>query len=112
MAQWATYSPGRRPAFKVHSKRGFALNAFMKHGAALLFENLDGRWIERLRYNPRDPEPRQCMRCFQWDAPATSAGTRGVWSFGRLPNGKIDYDDLRLEWKHVFDHYGTRDCRR
>lgn len=57
--QWATYIPRRSPSWKVHSKKGQACgavsNAVNSAGygnAALLFEFLGGKWVERGRAEP------------------------------------------------------------
>lgn len=46
---WATYVPARRKggAFKLHSARGYALNAFTSESKAKLYEFCAGRWHER-----------------------------------------------------------------
>lgn len=46
---WATYIPGRRPEFKLHSQRGHALTAFYDRENAILYNWVDDHWVEVFR---------------------------------------------------------------
>lgn len=46
---WATYIPSRNPKFKVHKQRNFAKNAFHYRKGAILYEWVNGRWVEIFR---------------------------------------------------------------
>lgn len=59
--QWATYIPTRSPAWKIHSKKGQAAGAVSNsvnssgYGhAAILYEYVNGKWIERGRAEPTE----------------------------------------------------------
>lgn len=56
--QWATYIPDRRGAkFKVHKGLGQAKNAFHYRDNAILYEWVDGEWVERYRIENHPGRP-------------------------------------------------------
>lgn len=53
---WATYIPSRRTKpFKVYVNRGHALNAFQYQPDGILYEFVDGGWVERARLEGFQP---------------------------------------------------------
>lgn len=52
---WATYIPGRSPAFKMHTSRGLAHAALSGRSYAesyAEYELVDGEWLRRFTYVP------------------------------------------------------------
>lgn len=59
---WATYIPSRKPKFKVHKTRGHAKSAFHYVSTGILYESVDGEWVERHRSDGWEKSP-NCSGC-------------------------------------------------
>lgn len=65
---WATYSPSRRPSFRVHKLRAHAMAALRNFGrssGAILYRHENGRWVEEARFQPSAYRPTRCESCQQ-----------------------------------------------
>jgi hypothetical protein len=57
----ATYVPYRSPEFKIHTNVGHAKNAINGSGRGIIYQFVDGVWVEVDRHEP----PTQCAHCEQ-----------------------------------------------
>lgn len=102
--EWATYIPHRNgPAFKTHTKRGHALNAFHRPGILYRYDFSNGRWTEIHREESLthgDP-PLQCDMCGitakeAEDRRETEWHAKRAGRFGRFY--RREYDALKMMW--------------
>lgn len=59
--KWATFVPGRYPNFKMHKQPTHAKSAISTHGKGVLYEHVDGKWVERA--NTDSPDQDVCGVC-------------------------------------------------
>lgn len=59
--EWATYAPGRKAKWKLHTNLGHAKNAFYAQWEIILYRHEDGRWVEK--YRKEGPWPEECEQC-------------------------------------------------
>lgn len=82
---YATYTYGRLPHFKLHSKLQFATSALTnnKRSGGVLYEREGDRWVERARFEPHpysgfDPSksklPERCESCLLGTVEKTPRG--------------------------------------
>lgn len=62
--RWASFIPSRStaPKFKIHMQRNHALNAFSDQPDGILYEWVDGKWVERVRFEGWEKSP-TCDDC-------------------------------------------------
>jgi hypothetical protein len=76
---WATYVPSRRPNFKTHTNSGHAKNAINYAGRGILYQHIDGVWVEVDRHEPAT----HCAHCEQ--RLETGGWRRGGYDLHRHP---------------------------
>ena len=75
---YATYIQNRSPQFKIHTNVGHAKNAINGSGRGIIYQLIDGEWVEIDRHEPQT----QCAHCEQ---PFQRSGWRRSYTLYKHP---------------------------
>lgn len=98
---FATYAPGRRPTWKLHATRASALGAMNNqrgYGGCSLYAWESNKWVEKVRYQPRDFLPSRCDACSQ-----TLLVDEMKWDYTQNPTQRVKTGRQIAKGHQVFE---------
>jgi hypothetical protein len=100
---WASYVPDRSPVFKAYNNRGHAANALNSARRGVMYELVDGQWVEYARKERHDT----CAHCGKTKAEGGRSWYLSSYGLNGGPE-EFEFQKPRLcnICKPYFDIYG------